>query len=71
MKTYIGCKVIQATPMSHNGFIEDVKNNPQSLLVEDEDGYCVKYPDGYMSWSPKEVFETAYREMSDEEKDLF
>jgi len=23
-------------------------------------GYAVKYPDGYISWSPKEVFESAY-----------
>lgn len=23
-------------------------------------GYAIKYPDGYMSWSPKEVFEEAY-----------
>lgn len=23
-------------------------------------GYAVKYPDGYISWSPQEVFETAY-----------
>lgn len=25
------------------------------------DGYKVVYPDGYVSWSPKEVFEEAYR----------
>lgn len=23
-------------------------------------GYAVKYPDGYMSWSPKDTFEAAY-----------
>lgn len=23
-------------------------------------GYAVKYPDGYVSWSPKDVFEAAY-----------
>jgi hypothetical protein len=28
------------------------------------------YPDGYVSWSPKEVFEAAYREISVDEKDL-
>ncbi len=27
----------------------------------DRPGYAVKYPDGYISWSPKEVFEAAYR----------
>jgi hypothetical protein len=25
-------------------------------------GYAVKYPDGYVSWSPKDVFEAAYLE---------
>ena len=24
-------------------------------------GYTVKYPDGYISWSPKDVFDGAYR----------
>ena len=27
-----------------------------------EEGYRVEYEDGYLSWSPKEVFEAAYRE---------
>jgi hypothetical protein len=27
---------------------------------DSEDGYAVKYEDGYISWSPKEVFEKAY-----------
>lgn len=26
-----------------------------------EHGYAVRYPDGYVSWSPKAVFEAAYR----------
>ena len=26
-----------------------------------ENGYKVVYPDGYVSWSPKEVFEEAYQ----------
>lgn len=29
-----------------------------------EDGYRVRYPDGYESWSPKEVFEKAYLELT-------
>ena len=28
----------------------------------EREGYLVQYPDGYISWSPKEVFEEAYRE---------
>ena len=27
------------------------------------DGYKVYYPDGYVSWSPKETFVKAYREV--------
>lgn len=33
-------------------------------------GYKVMYPDGYMSWSPKHVFEEAYRLISQGEKGL-
>lgn len=29
-----------------------------------ENGYRVRYPDGYESWSPKEVFEKAYLELT-------
>lgn len=31
---------------------------------KDKEGYFVEYADGYKSWSPKEVFEEAYRETS-------
>lgn len=47
MKNYIGVKIIKAKPKKKNG----------------EDGYEVMYPDGYVSWSPKNVFEKAYREI--------
>jgi hypothetical protein len=30
-----------------------------------EEGYAVKYPDGYISWSPKDAFEAAYLPMGD------
>lgn len=49
MKQYIGTKIIHAEPMEKNG----------------REGYKVVYaPDGYESWSPKDVFEEAYRETS-------
>lgn len=54
MKAYIGSKIILARPQDRNG----------------EPGYEVQYPDGYMSWSPKDTFETAYREVTSEELDL-
>ncbi len=45
---YIGCKIIQALPHEQDG----------------QPGYRVFYPDGYVSWSPKHVFEEAYRRVS-------
>lgn len=43
-KYYIGVKQVLAWPQDKDG----------------APGYAVKYPDGYTSWSPKEVFEAAY-----------
>lgn len=43
-KTYIGVKRIEAFPEDRDG----------------QPGYAVIYPDGYKSWSPKDVFESAY-----------
>jgi len=45
VKTYVGAKIIQAEPQEKDG----------------QAGYKVVYPDGYTSWSPKAVFEEAYR----------
>ena len=41
---YIGTKQVTAWVQSKDG----------------AEGYAVKYPDGYISWSPKGVFEGAY-----------
>lgn len=62
MKQYIGTKVIQARPMTrgeynkYRGWPIPADESPY------DDGYLVHYPDGYESWSPKDVFEAAYRE---------
>ena len=56
MKKYIGTKIIEAEPCKA---WKDTK-----LHKAGEDGYKVRYPDGYESWSPKDVFEEAYREAS-------
>ncbi len=45
MEQYIGVKIIHAEPQMKNA----------------EDGYKVVYLDAYESWSPKTVFEEAYR----------
>lgn len=46
---YIGVKQVQAWEQEKDG----------------KPGYAVKYPDGYISWSPKEAFESAYLPMGE------
>lgn len=64
---YIGCKQLQAGPMtlgeynSYRGWQIPTDENPA------RPGYLVVYPDGYQSWSPAEVFESAYMNMQSED----
>jgi len=70
MKTYIGTKIVKAEPMTEVDFFVNIKKQE---IVSDKDnrhGYLVIYEDGYQSWSPKETFERAYREVTDEEKKM-
>lgn len=62
MKTYIGTKIIEATPMCA-GAAKSYLDRPISDVHKNDDpGYLVRYPDGYESWSPAEAFDEAYRE---------
>ena len=66
MKQYIGTKVIQAEPATKGQAAAKrmglkVEDCPDTLAGMKADGYRVIYPDGYESWSPKDVFEAAYR----------
>ena len=54
-KLYIGAKIITGEPQEKDG----------------KPGYKVTYPDDYVSWSPKDVFENAYREVTNGEKFFF
>lgn len=62
MKKFIGTKMIEAKPMDrgeynkYRGWPIPADENP------DDEGYLVKYQDGYESWSPKKQFEDAYRD---------
>lgn len=60
MEKYIGTKLIEAEP----AYRIDGKIYPASWPIPDgglaEEGYRVRYADGYESWSPKAVFEAAY-----------
>lgn len=52
-QTYIGSKQITAWNETKDG----------------QPGYAVKYPDGYMSWSPADAFEKAYFGMGENSDD--
>lgn len=60
MKKFIGTKVIMAKPMTMAEAQKVLGRELKPATVE-EDGYLVEYKDGYMSWSPKSVFEEAYK----------
>ena len=64
MKKFIGTKVIMAEPMT---MIEAQKVLGREIkpATAEEDGYLVEYKDGYKSWSPKEVFDKAYKPFED------
>lgn len=49
-KDYIGVKKVSAWPQEKDG----------------KEGYAVKYEDGYISWSPKDVFERSYFHVANE-----
>jgi hypothetical protein len=63
MKHYCGTKMIDAEPMNRLEFnAEQGVKIPSSDAHAGDEGYKVVYEDGYVSWSPKEVFEKAYKE---------
>lgn len=61
---YIGTKVVQAMPMTMTEAQKVLGREIKPATVE-EDGYLVEYKDGYMSWSPKSVFDVAYRKLGE------
>ena len=62
MKQYIGTKIIEAAPaIRKGGKVYDLTWPIPKSMEPEEPGYRVRYPDGYESWSPKDVFEEAYR----------
>lgn len=70
---YIGTKVIRGVPMTEYEFLRTVKEIPKEELISREtqgEGYKVTYEDGYVSWSPKQIFEQCYRKVSLKERSL-
>lgn len=71
MQTYIGTKTIKASPMTRGDYNvlrgwelpADENGADAGFLVEYVDGGKANHPDfaGYVSWSPADVFERAYK----------
>ena len=74
MQKYIGTRMIEAEPANryelHSGghltkkCSEEWTKDEAEILKQPFDvkaGYAVRYADGYESWSPKDVFNEAYR----------
>lgn len=71
MKQFLGVKLIHAKPMTRLAYNEfrgwklpdDERGEDEGYLVEYLDGGQANTPDyaGYVSWSPKDVFERAYK----------
>ena len=65
MQKYIGTKLIEASPMrlgkynAYRGWKIPDNEEPE------KEGYLVRYPDGYESWSPKDIFDQAYLAVED------
>ena len=67
MEKFIGFKMIQAKEMTQNEWYTHKTGLPvnKEYTVEEKEGYLVEYEGGYQSWSPKEVFEKAYIQVSE------
>lgn len=75
MESYIGTKEVKATPMNrqeYNDFrgwklLEDENGGDEGYLVEYQDGGFANTPayKGYVSWSPKDVFEKSYKKLGE------
>jgi hypothetical protein len=59
LKRYIGTKIVEAMPMTL-GTYKKKGGQTHSTQNDKTSGYKVVYPDGYESWSPKNVFEESY-----------
>lgn len=62
-KVYTGTKTILAMPMGAGEAKRHGANITDEVINKNlgNNGYLIKYPDGYRSWSPAKQFEAAYR----------
>lgn len=59
MKNYISVKIVKAEPCKA---WKDFKGH-----MTGDEGYKIYYPDGYVSWCPKDIFEAQYLELEKED----
>lgn len=65
MKKYIGTKIVSAEKaIRKDGNIYTETDAIPRTMSPAEPGYKVVYEDGYVSWSPKDVFEKVYMPFS-------
>ena len=65
---YVGTKIVRAEPMTNKDF--QLRRGTNNESPSESDGYQVIYEDGYVSWSPKSVFERCYRLITPKEYNL-
>ena len=74
MQKYIGTKEIKSMPMSRGEYNKLRGWEVPSDENPNDEGYLIEYADskknhpnfdGYISWSPKNIFEAAYQNISD------
>ena len=68
MERYIGTKIVKAQPLDECSWLASKGEDVSAR--ETRPGYQVIYEDGYVSWSPKETFERAYRKITPAELSL-
>lgn len=65
MKKYIGTKLIEAEPMTRGDYNKYRGRTIPGSENPANEGYLIKYPDGYVSWCPREIFDRAYLQVDD------
>lgn len=73
-KTYVGTKVVHATPLNRREYTRLRAWDLPADENGDDEGYLIEYADGgqpnvsgfagYVSWSPKDVFDASYQDLT-------
>jgi hypothetical protein len=54
---YVGVKIVEALPMTRGVYNNYAEREVPPIENHEDDGYLVRYEDGYESWCPKDTFE--------------